>query len=117
MQQVYAARNSMEAHFLQSLLAAEGIESIIQGAPLGEVWGDVALTPQMWPSVWVNEADVPRARPIVDEYDRRTQSRSANADAPPRATWKCPKCGEMIEEQFTRCWHCNTARPEAKTEG
>ncbi|HTJ00562.1 MAG TPA: hypothetical protein VL527_16900 [Dongiaceae bacterium] len=25
--------------------------------------------------------------------------------------WKCPQCGEPVEEQFDQCWNCSTAKP------
>ncbi len=27
--------------------------------------------------------------------------------------WRCPKCGEEIEDQFDACWNCLTARGPA----
>jgi predicted nucleic-acid-binding Zn-ribbon protein len=24
--------------------------------------------------------------------------------------WRCPQCGEKVEEQFTECWNCGTAQ-------
>jgi hypothetical protein len=29
------------------------------------------------------------------------------------AFWPCPHCGERIEDQFTSCWSCSTARNAA----
>ena len=29
----------------------------------------------------------------------------------PRHEWRCPRCGETIEGQFTDCWSCGTERP------
>jgi hypothetical protein len=26
--------------------------------------------------------------------------------------WKCPGCGEAIEDQFDQCWHCDRPKPE-----
>ena len=44
MQQVYAARDAMEAHFVKGLLEAEEIEAVVQGEALEETWGDLPLT-------------------------------------------------------------------------
>lgn len=38
-------------------------------------------------------------------------TRSSNSEG----IWKCEKCGEEIEEQFTSCWNCQTARKGAPT--
>jgi hypothetical protein len=113
MQNVYSARDAMDAHFLKGLLAEEDIDSVIQGEELEEVWGAVPMSETNKPSVWINEADVARAKPIIDEYERRKVERAEGEESPDRPTWKCPRCGEQIEEQFTSCWHCNTPRPAA----
>ena len=111
MQPVYTARDEMDANFVKGLLRQEGIEAIVQGQALGEVWGNLPLTAKSLPSVWVPEADVERARPVVDEY-RRTDEANAVDDAErPRSTWTCSNCGEKVEEQFTQCWKCGHSRP------
>ncbi len=101
----------MDAEFLRGLLSEQEIESTIQGQQLEEVWGAVPVSEAAMPSVWVNEADVERAKPIVEEYERRRIARVEAGDVPEKPTWTCPNCGEKIEEQFTACWHCNTNRP------
>ena len=111
MQNIYSARDAMDAHFLKGLLAEQDIDSMIQGEELEEVWGAVPMGETNKPSVWVNEADAARAKPIVDEYERRKIERANKGEAAAGPTWKCPRCGEQIEEQFTSCWNCNTARP------
>ena len=111
MQHVYTARDEMDANFVTGLLRQEGIEAIVQGQALGEVWGGLPLSDKSLPTVWVPEADAERARPVVEEY-RRTDEANAVDDAErPRATWVCPNCGERVEEQFTQCWKCGHARP------
>jgi hypothetical protein len=112
MQQIFTARHDMEAHFVQGLLEQEGITSIIQGEALEGAWGDLPLSKTAMPSIWVNEPDVERAKPIIEEYQRREIKNANNPDADaPQATWKCPKCGEEVEVQFDVCWNCGTSRP------
>lgn len=112
MQQVYSALNEMDAHFLKGLLSEAGIEAVVEGEPLEQVWGTLPLSKTSVPSVWVQDGDVARATPIVEEYNRRhIENQEAGADAL-RPTWTCPRCGEKVEEQFTQCWHCGTMRPE-----
>ena len=118
MQQIFTARNEMEAHFVQGLLEQEGITSVIEGEALEGAWGNLPLTDKALPGIWVNEADLARATPIIEEYKLREQR---NADAPAvaeaaRPTWKCPKCGEEVENQFDECWNCGAARPGTEDE-
>ncbi|HEX4124807.1 MAG TPA: DUF2007 domain-containing protein [Tepidisphaeraceae bacterium] len=104
MKQVYWARDPMDARFVQGLLGREGIEAAVEGEVLPEPTG-VAL-----PTVWVRNEDMARAEPIVQEYRRREMSRRETPESA-RSTWTCPACGESVEEQFTNCWNCGTAKP------
>ena len=61
MRHVYTARDEMDASFVQGLLRQEGIEAVVQGQALGEVWGTLPLTAKSLPAVWVDEKDVERA--------------------------------------------------------
>ena len=112
MKQVYSALNEMDAHFLKGLLGEAGIEAVVEGEALEQVWGNLPLSSASVPTVWVQDGDVARAAPIVDEYNRRHIENQERGDAP-RPTWTCPRCGEKVEDQFTQCWHCGTSRPEA----
>ena len=118
MQHVYTARDEMDAHFVKGLLEQEGIQATVQGEALQETWGNLNLTDESLPSVWVADEDVPKAAPIIDDYRRRDRAdaelevgnRGERDPVPQRPTWKCPNCGEMVEEQFTNCWHCGHPR-------
>jgi hypothetical protein len=106
MQRIYGARDSTEAEFVKGLLDAEEITAIVQGSALDGARGDIPYTAASLPAVWVDESDVERATQIVDEF-RRGGPAAAQKSAP----WKCPKCGEMLEGQFTTCWNCGTEKP------
>src|SRR4051794_1414390 len=94
MKQVYTARDEMDAYFVKGLLDEEGIRAIVQGEALQETWGNLPLTPKSLPSVWVPQADVAQATPIIEEYKRRDQLDAAVDDLPSKPTWTCPQCGE-----------------------
>jgi len=121
LQHVFTGRDEMQANFVRGLLLEQGIVGVVQGALLQEVWGGVPISKEGLPSVWVEEIDVPRARPIIEEYNRREEAEAelltANKDKddpfPPRPTWTCAHCGEKVEEQFTQCWHCGHQRPQS----
>lgn len=119
MQHVYTGRDELDAHFVKGLLLQQGIVSVVQGGALQETWGGLNLTDEALPSVWVEDADVERAKPIIEEYKQRDQADAAlevgndgeRDPIPPRPTWTCAQCGEKVEEQFTQCWHCGHPRP------
>jgi rubrerythrin len=56
--------------------------------------------------VWVNEQDVDRAMQIISEMKE-----GGPATIEPQSNWTCPKCGEVLEGQFSNCWNCSTERP------
>jgi hypothetical protein len=105
MERIYGARDPVEAEFVKGLLESEEIEAVIQGLPLQMALGDIPISPESLPSVWVNEPDVARARQIVDEMQRGGPAASVAGE-----TWTCPRCGEVMEGQFTTCWKCGTER-------
>lgn len=102
MKQVYIARDPGEAEFLKGILENEGIEAQVQGEWLFTVRGEVPLTSDTLPSVWVaHDSDVDRATEIVTVYcQQRDEGEVAGED------WQCPECGEQVESQFTSCWNC-----------
>ena len=117
MKAIYSARDTMEAHFLKGLLEAEDIPAVVQGEALGSVLGEIPVTRSTLPNVLVNDDDVDRAIPIVEQFRQRDQRSAAEdeSDSTRSETWTCPKCGEKIETQFTDCWKCGTPRPETPT--
>ena len=121
MEHVYTGRDEMDAQFVQGLLEQAGIEAVVQGGTLTHAWGTLPLSAESTPAVFVvNDADAARAAPIIEEYRRRDQADAkvgvgATEVAAERPKWKCPNCGEMVEEQFTDCWQCGHARPAETT--
>ncbi len=104
----------MDAHFLRGLLEQEGIAAVVQGEALEGAWGNLPVSARSMPSVWVNEEDVARAEPVVAEYVEHEKEHARlpqSTQDTPRATWKCPKCGEDVEEQFDECWNCGSEKP------
>jgi hypothetical protein len=116
MQHVYTARDAMDAHFVRGLLEQAGLRAVVQGENLQETWGGLSLSQENLPTVWVEDADVEQAAPIVLKYREtdRANADDAVADAP-RATWTCGNCGERVEMQFDRCWKCGHPKPATDT--
>jgi len=107
MQQVYLAADPADAHLVKGFLESHGIEAIVRGETLFALRGEVPLTADTLPTVWiVDDGAVARARELLDEYHR---SRAPGSDK--GRPWRCPKCGEQLEPQFTNCWQCGATRP------
>src|SRR5262245_44460684 len=86
---------------LRALLDEQGISS--------DVTNDSLPLPgaEFYPKLWVEETDFDRASNVLAEF-RKTSPLTG-------PTWTCPNCGEKLEEQFTSCWKCGTARPDSGT--
>lgn len=101
---LYTARDSLEAHYLRSLLAERGIAATVMGETLGAARGELPATQETLPSVWVNQADMEHAVPIARDL-------AESSHHPPTGEpWTCPNCGEIIEPQFAACWNCGFER-------
>lgn len=99
---VYLAADPINAEIAKDLLAGHGIEAHVRNQYL---WGGMGDLPaDVYPSVWVDEADdYDAARRLVLELER----------GPIRTgrPWQCPKCDEYLDAQFEQCWNCQTQKP------
>ena len=100
--------NAVDAHLFKELLEQEGIAAVVRGDDMFPLQGGHLFRMEVRPSVWVlDDERLPRAREIAADYNSRGTSSTEAAE-----TWNCP-CGEVVEIQFTECWSCGHARPEA----
>ena len=103
MTSVYIARDPLDAHALREILESNAISAVVHGEHLFPLQGRV---PMAYPTVCVNESDIPRAQSIIGDFKKSQTS------SPATESWVCQKCGEQNEAQFTACWKClagNTA--------
>ncbi len=106
MKKVYIAKNPADAHLLRGLLEGANIEVEVRGEFLYGVRGEVPITEDTCPSVWVMEDS---------DYDRAMELVSTFREGEPlipegTGSWYC-SCGEENENPFTECWSCGKARP------
>jgi hypothetical protein len=73
--EVYAARDSMEAHFVRTLLEDDGIDARVVGEGLTFAIGDLPLGLPTSPRVWVRDEDAERARELIDAWEASRQER------------------------------------------
>jgi uncharacterized protein (UPF0212 family) len=106
---LYAGSSGVDVYVLRDMLAQDGIPSVIMGESLGTARGDLPMTADTLPSLWVGKQDAERAVPIAVEYDRIKLNGIDASQA--GADWKCAKCGEEVEGHFSACWNCGTDRP------
>lgn len=112
MKRVYASKDRSAIEIVRTLLADDGIQTTIFNEATGSVLGDIPFFLAM-PEVWVlHDDDEPAARSIVAQFES-----GAIRDSLPSEPWVCPKCGELIEGQFTECWRCVEYDPRTEPDG
>ena len=143
---VYNAANNVEIYLVQDALIAAGIDAfVIEDNSQAGTWA-LGLIPELHkPQVWIEKADIERARPILIEFERRkneltgvqnqpTISRSSflvrtAASAPYPAAQRgsvqqCPHCGGFVdvgEDEDTAEWEAaddsgNSRQDQEKTQ-
>ncbi|HYN98961.1 MAG TPA: DUF2007 domain-containing protein [Actinomycetota bacterium] len=98
--QAYVANSLAQAHLIKGFLDAEGIFAVVRGEHLVGIAGEIPVTMDTLPSIWVGEADRELARELID---KALKNELVFED------WTCPECGETVEGQFTECWQCGSA--------
>lgn len=106
MRQVYSAAHPTEAHIVKGLLEAKGIEAVVKGEILFGARGELPITPETAPSVWIVEENrYELAREVVRQYELANTGRVQAG-----RIWECSSCGEKLEGQFSHCWKCGNSR-------
>ncbi len=67
MHNVYTAFNSIQAHLVKILLQGEGIETYVSGDYLQGAMGELPAMGMI--RVMVNEADVQRAKAVIQDWE------------------------------------------------
>jgi hypothetical protein len=105
MKLVFTARHPTEAHLIRGLLESEGIRAEVRGDQLYGAFGELPVLPTVWILDPAADADANR---LVGEFLRGTPAHRHRHER-----WNCVACGETLEGQFTDCWNCGAARPQA----
>ena len=106
MQRVFVARNVSEAHIVSGMLNASGIAARVQGHYLAGGYGELPITADTLPSVWIEDSSqMSAARSLIDDYERPRGNRLV--------PWQCDQCAEIHGGQFTACWKCGRERRHA----
>jgi hypothetical protein len=71
MKKIYTARSPFDAHLLKGALEGEQIEAIVQGDFLWGARGEVPITPETCPSVWIVNIEITSCSSIIARRLRR----------------------------------------------
>ena len=89
-----------EIGHLKNVLEQAGIPCLVRNEQLSGGLGEIPFI-DCFPELWVvRDDDLERARALVDQQRRGTADSSG---------WRCRKCGESNEGQFSACWQCGEA--------
>jgi hypothetical protein len=115
---VYNAANNVEAHLVRNALANSGVDAFVtEDVSQVGTWM-FGLIPEIHkPQVWVEKTDVERAKPILDDYERRSAELRDNsardeAQAGPDVEIACEECGQRSafpaaqRGSVQQCKHC-----------
>ena len=103
---IYTAQNPLEAYIVKYRLESEGIASIIRGASLWSVRGELPITMDTLPTIWLYDAaDLETANEIISGCRLPDAAGEFDTDS-----WRCLECGEPHEPQFASCWQCRNER-------
>ncbi len=106
MLKVYTAKHPAEAHLLKGILESYGLSCEVRGEFLFSARGELPLTPETAPSVWIfDDSKFDEARTIIKDYENSNIHESSDIE-----TWICKSCGEDSEGQFSECWNCGKPR-------
>lgn len=104
MKQIHVARHAPEAHLVRGFLESNGIAAIVRGEFLTSGWGELPIDVC---GVWIAEdAEYERASALLRSFLGGDAAREHRG-----RQWQCPRCGELLEGQFTDCWSCGAPRP------
>lgn len=106
MKRVYLSKDRTAIEILRNLFDQEGIATVILNENTAAVIGEVPFFAAMLELHVVRDEDEPRARSVVEQFESGTIRKAVQGEP-----WRCPKCGEMIEGQFTECWNCDLEDP------
>ena len=108
MRKVYSSPYQNLVHCAKSILDDYKIECVILREQLASAVGGIAPV-DAWAEIWVLDSGQQSEALVILE-------RSLTLNETGQKPWQCPKCGELVEAQFTQCWNCDTERVQSETE-
>ena len=115
---VYNAATNMDAQMVRNALLATGVEAhVTEDLSRAGTWVGGVISEIHKPQVWVDRCDIERAKPVLEEYERRAlelQAASTDEAAAGEAIEVvCEECGESStfpvaqRGSVQECPHCN----------
>jgi hypothetical protein len=91
----YNASTNLEAHLIAAMLREAGLEaSVVEDLSTAGIWMGGVVGEIHKPQVWIERADVERAKPVLDEFESHARERKRAAADAPDIEVLCEECGE-----------------------
>jgi hypothetical protein len=98
MQKIYIAADPQDAQIIKDQLEGGGFDVQMRGQTLWGARGELPLTIDTAPSLWVADDRVDEALTFIRELEKNLKKVFP--------VWECQGCGETIEGNFSCCWNC-----------
>jgi phage terminase large subunit GpA-like protein len=102
MKKIFSSPIIGEIPQLRNMLESAGIACLIRNEASAGLSPDLPIA-ESTPELWIQE-DERLAEALQIKADFQASPTIVGAD------WKCPKCGETSEPQFSSCWKCGATR-------
>jgi hypothetical protein len=103
MKEIYTSPDNPTIWLLKNHLETLGIACHVTNQNMGTVYGVVGPD-ETWLRLVVEDSTYDSAKQKAREFLTFEED-----GLPP---WKCPKCAEEIEGQFTECWKCGASKTQ-----
>ena len=101
MQKIYTSPDRLMVFHCKNILESHNIACFIKNEYLAGAAGEIP-SHECWPELWVEN---------IKKYDNAMQILQDNyRENNSLLDWKCTKCSEQLEGQFTACWQCGEDR-------
>lgn len=104
LREVTICHNDVEAQIIKGMLEENRITAYIRKDDCGGMEPQLQITEGI--KVLVPSDQFQQAVALVSSFSTTT----APGKEGNRSVWQCKTCNEILEEQFTDCWNCGTAR-------
>jgi|SRR6185369_5502418 len=103
MKKIFSSPITGEIPRLRNMLESAGIKCILRNEISSGLSPEIPMAESM-PELWI-EDDQRLSEALQIKAEFLSPSTAVGND------WRCQKCGEICEPQFTSCWKCGTTRP------
>jgi hypothetical protein len=109
----YNAANNLEAAIVSEVLNSAGIEAhVVEDTSVVGMWMFGLLPEIHKPQVWIERSDVVKAKPVLEEYERRQPGKTSDGQIVTPILVICEECNQPSEYPASRrgtietCEHC-----------